>query len=193
MKSAILALMTYVAVSMGDDRLGGAYIEPRTGVAFPPALGGLMKGTQKDYQNPALGVSIPYAGTNGVTADIYIYGGGLASIPSGTNSVIVRNEFEKSAGVITAYEKMGAYQDVKRVSEAAMRLGVDEKARAMLALCFEYTVTLEGKEPREARSYLFLTGYKNQFLKIRFTFPRSNAESAEKNLKTLMEELGRLL
>lgn len=188
---AVLILSAIVCAA--EEKPEATYIESQTGVVFPAVLGGLQKGNHKEYDTKELGLSVPYSGTNGAAAEIYLYSGGQSSIPSGTNSALVREELEKSVGVIMAFEKMGAYQDVVKVSESGMKLGSETNARSMLAVCLDYSLVKAGKDPREARSYLLLCGYKNLFLKIRFTFPRESTATAEKNLASMLEELGRLL
>ncbi|HBC87745.1 MAG TPA: hypothetical protein DCZ94_12380 [Lentisphaeria bacterium] len=115
-----------------------------------------------DYEkkNKGLGVGLSYRAP-GINADIYVYDFRIKDILDGTNSETVKKHFEEVSGDIYQYEKMKKYKDVKALGEMEKKnmAGID-------FLCRKFTYSSEGKDKE---SFIYLTGYKGNFLKIRIT------------------------
>ncbi|MBA4387020.1 MAG: hypothetical protein C0404_03505 [Verrucomicrobia bacterium] len=189
----VTALCLAAVCVLGGEKEDGVYVEPKTGVMFPLVLGGMAKGKATTYKEASLGVSIKYSGTNGIVADVYLYDGGLTSIPAGTNSATVKDELKKSSSSITAMEKAGLYKGVKELGEVQRGVGSGAGGRRMIGMSLEYTITREGEDGQAVLSHLYIVGYKGLFLKIRATFPKANRESCEKSLESFLNDLGNLL
>src|SRR5262245_33951449 len=69
------------------------YREETTGLVFPAQLG-RWKRTEIREPGGALGVAVTYEGDLGRTATVYVYDGGLDTIPDGT-SAAVKEQFKQ--------------------------------------------------------------------------------------------------
>ena len=169
----------------------GAYRDRPTGLSFPDQLGGMTRGEATEFEkdHPGLGVGILYRSPNpAIYADIYIYNLGIKSIPTGSNTKEIHDQWKQAEGDIYTLEKQGKYKSVKKLYEASTLLGMDRNAPTALRADFSYA-SLGTKK----LSYLYLLGYKNNFIKIRFTFPDTLKTEGEKIMRDFTTEFGKLI
>jgi hypothetical protein len=163
------------------------FVEPATGITFPPALGKWKRGQDRDY-GPGWGVSIAYFAQPGVTATIYVYNLGLKDIPTGTTSQVVKDAFAETKSEIdeAMHDRGGS---AKKLSESEVSLGGE--ADSLKALRVRFTIV--DKDGQEEASDAYLTGYKNQLLKIRLTYPKEHRAKHQAQIKSLLSDLDALL
>lgn len=164
---------------------GGTYLHRATGIEFPDKIAGLENVKVTDYEDryPGLGIGVSYR-HSGIKADIYLYKGRFPQIPQGINSPLITHHFEQVVGDIYNYEKKGAYQSVKKLSEGKISLG----HQSALSASFSYF-----EKDIERLSYIYLTGYDNHFLKIRFTYYQSVKTDGKASLSDFLKTIGELM
>ena len=136
-----------------------------SGFNLPATAAGFQRGkvTDNETQNPGLGFTISYHLPSEAVANVYVYTGGQQSIPTDPMSPIVRAEFEQAKSDILATE---GHLDRKKVS-LIEQYGVGSPAKGVRLLCAEFEI-LKASGGLEW-SFLCLTAYRGQFLKIRVT------------------------
>ena len=143
-----------------------------------------------------MGISVRYSLPGFFKADVYVYNGGLKNLGTGIAAEAVRPHFKEVQDAIRIMEKRGSYKGVKRLRRRKRALIAGAKKVAALMACYEYSevpgrqnVEYEGKRI----SYILVTAYKDNFLKLRFTFPEKDKAKGEELLKKLQADLGGLL
>jgi hypothetical protein len=161
--------------------------EPATGIVFPAKLGKWNRGEDHTYR-PGLGVSIAYRSEEGVTATVFVYNLNLGNIPAGTASKAVKDQFKQAQGDIAGAAKQRGGSAALR-TEDEISLGAGPQSPRALRAVF----TLTEMDGNDLTAHVYLTGYKNQFLKIRATYPGKNEKASEPAIKQLLNDLGGLL
>jgi hypothetical protein len=186
-------LIAFLALLFGESRLGTLVVaEEQAGadkleLAFPD-IDGFQKGKINRYPQPGLGYSIGYITPEKILATIYVYNGGLDKIPDGPGSEAVKQQILNAKGDIYELKKRGDYDTVTpRGDEKPQEVPLGKGAKA-LRLSFEI-----GFDGQKLVSYIFVTGYKNHFVKIRFSYPAAEKDKGEKGLQKVLTEVGTLL
>jgi hypothetical protein len=160
-----------------------------TGVGFPPTLGGMVRKEITPYKDPRLGESVFYLSQpHGAFATIYLYTMGLARIPADVRGGPVRGELGRSVAELEATAAAGTYRSLVLQPPRLAVLGSDPSSPAAWHVSCAFV--LRG-EPM--MSHLFLTAYRDHFLKIRFSHPAATSGASTRLLHALLEELGALL
>lgn len=134
---------------------------------------------------PGLGQSIGY-NAPGIAATVYLYTMGLTSVPDDVDAPALREHFEQACRDITQLVRHGIYREARKLSENTVAWGSEGERRMLHA---EFRIVARGA-PR--RSHLYLAGFRNHFLKIRFTCEESAAADGERLCLALIEALGRM-
>jgi hypothetical protein len=161
--------------------------EPATGILFPGNLGKWTRVGDRTF-GPGLGVSITYKFEEGAIATIYVYNANLKTIPTGAGSKVVKEHFEQIKSEVSETQKRRQGSAMLK-SENEVGLGsVSDSPRALRAV---FAIT--EKDGNELISHVYLTGYKDQFFKIRATYLRKVEKTAEDAIANLLNDLGGLL
>ena len=173
------------------------YVEPATGIVFPGRLGVLARGDVRKYENAALGVSMAYncAEPARVAVTMYVYDFGQKDIGTGVEAKVVKRHFGEVQNDLHAMEERGRYKLVKKLSEETVSVQVGEGPLALLHAVFEYThVPAPGSDAPEqsVKTHILLTGFKDRFLKVRFTYPRAQAEEGDKVFAAFLPLFGQM-
>ncbi len=167
-----------------------AYRHRPTGIVFPDRVATLEKEARvTDYEadNPGLGVSVAYNGP-GVTVTIYVYTMGMKTIPADLRSSTLKMHLKQATGDIVSAGEEGHYSNVKKISDGEAAWGSDATGTTSLHASYSYT-----QRGRDRLSHLYLMGYRNHFLKVRFTYDKEIQEAAEKTQKDFLAEFRRIL
>ena len=187
----VVALLISVTPVFPQELLVQPYPESAPGITFPRLMGGLRRGEVTDYEKKQKGLGIGiryYDAENQIKADVYIYNLGLTAIPDGIESRELVGVFEQARREVHDMEKSGSYQSVKKLSEDVASFGHFASAPRALRAYFSFT-----QDGTDRFSHIYLTAYKNLFLKIRFTYPKEQKANSEKFLAEFLEEMGKLL
>lgn len=118
----------------------------------------------------------------GMRITIDVYDAGLTTIAAGPESPAVEQQFAKSVAALTAAQQLGVYR-------AVAAQGPADAASIGLAGGLQFRrqqFTLTGKDGKILNSTLYLTGYKNHFLKIRVTMPKRVAATGQAEVDRLL-------
>lgn len=175
--AALLSSSTLAAVH--DDALG---------IDFPDQIGGLTFEKRFEFPHKDEGVNIRYVGDGPVIGSIYIYNPGLSQIPSGIDSTVVRHHFEQIIAAVKHMETVGKAREID--------LTAGQKETTSYAGCGPqfirrgYVMDLDGQR---LSSFSYLTGVKNQFVKLRITYRPDDREAparAERFVEALRKIVG---
>lgn len=130
-------------------------------LVFPKQIAGIPFRTLEIYETKHPGFGVGYQYEDAVTQlDISVFDGGYTDITDGIFSERVNLQYEEAKEQIAAIEENGYYKIVKVETDDWIQVGEQP------FLYFRYTFT-NGFE--EKSSYLLVTGYDGNFLKVRLT------------------------
>ena len=192
MKTLFFSLLIFqfmLSLACGQQAEAEPYRHPATALVFPEKIAGMVKGkvTNFEHERPGLGISIGY-NTPSITTTIYIYTLGLTNIPNGAGSKAILQHFKQVIADVYAAERFGLYKSVMKLSKETVSLGCDAGSSKALSALLAYT-----QSGTERFSRIYLTGYKDHFIKIRFTYDKAAEANARKTLALFLDEAGKLL
>ena len=139
------------------------------------------------FKQAELGYSVAYKAP-GLVATVYVYNKGLAEIPTGVKSDVVRDEMKQMVADMEAAKKRGLYTSVKELGKEEV-VAFGEGKEAPTALRRQFEVERPG-EKEASLSSAYITGYKGQFIKLRVSYTKDSAEKSEKLIQNLLAALG---
>lgn len=152
-----------------------------------PDVKGLTRGKIQTFPKAELGYSVGYSAP-GFSATIYVYDLGMKKIPDGSKSDEVKGQMKQAASDLEAVRQAGVYKSVKELGmEETVPLGKGKDAPTTLRRRFE--LELKGGVKL---SEVYVTGYKDHFVKIRISHDPDDKAAPEK-IAALLEELGKSL
>jgi hypothetical protein len=142
-----------------------------------------------DYEkgSPGLGIGVGYNGP-GITVDVYVYTMGMKTISTNLKSPILKDHINKAVNDIVRAGEMGHYSNVKKISEEEVEWGATGADARSLHVSLSYN-----QRGRERSSHLYLLGFRNHFIKVRFTYDKKIQETAEPLLKDFLREFSNIL
>lgn len=159
----------------------------KAGYTFPESLLDFRRISYRDYEpdSPGLGFSVGYRNPI-LIVTVYLYDRKADDIGNGTDTPAVAGEFEQSFAELKAAVEQGVYRDGGRfqVTDRGEILATPDMPVAFRYLAFE----LIGEQSRR-RSYLFLTGLRGKFLKLRIT-AAPNAANVDDQTRSFLKVLG---
>jgi hypothetical protein len=156
---------------------------PNTDLVFPPTLAKLSRVDYTNYEPnaPGLGYSVSYKGY-GYTLSVYIYQGGEIAIPEDIDDPRVKQQFTFAIrNVVSAYENVTATLEFKKT--------IGSTSHRAHAIYFRFLT----KTGVEEESQLYVSTYKNQYFKIRLTYPQTKNDEAKIVTPLILKEIGDLL
>ena len=154
----------------------------RKPLVFPKTLAGLPFRNLEVYESKHPGYGVGYLYENEDTQlDISVYDGGYDEIAEGIFSEGVHLQYEEAKKQIIAIEQQGFYKIISVVTDDWIQVG------GQPFLYFSYTFE-NGFETKS--SYLMLTGYDGNFLKVRLT---TDAKLDTQVFDAFMDDFGRLI
>lgn len=172
---AVLAILLAVAVTAQSARVPAPERNAETGLVFPDTIGPARKVGSTDYGksngSPELGYAWNYE-TQAITTTFYIYNSGIAEIPPGARSSVVLTQFQQAIADIEMGARAGRYEELQ------LSTGPGDCTIGVLAFrCITFTA-VHPRDKRPVFTRLFVTGYRNYFLKVRQDWPQNSAEAA---------------
>ncbi|HUG10800.1 MAG TPA: hypothetical protein VMM36_07290 [Opitutaceae bacterium] len=159
-----------------------AITDPATEIVFPDPAGPWVYTDSRAYEPADLGHSYSYkplfGGTGAITC--YIYSKGFSNIPTGADSALVRREMDETvASVVEAWSQLGAKVEQENAPTLFRRTS-DGRALAY------YSVHRIAHESVQNVSISIVTGYRQHFVKLRYTFPGDDVERAKHQLSLFL-------
>lgn len=152
-----------------------------------PDVPGFEREEVHRFDDPRLGYAIEYSSPCGLAATVYVYNGGRASIPTGRSSILTA-EFLKAKEDIKTAQRRGTWKSVEPGTDQETRLGSGPNAPEALWVSFRL-----GHDAGDAKSDSYMTGYRDQFVKIRCTYLAKDQVECEAGQKRFIEAIGALL
>ncbi len=163
------------------------YKNPATGLVFPDAMAGMSKSKVTVFDSPELGVGVAY-NAPGASMMVFIYNLGMKEIPTDVSSPVFKEHLDRAIGDIYQAEKMGAIQNVKRLPGGEVTTMPGKPGRKALVALF--TFRMQG---RDMNSKLYLTQYKNNWVKLRYSYDAEMGNKGEEMFQTFLAELSAIL
>jgi hypothetical protein len=177
---ALAALLAVVGSARpADDDLPGPKITW-------PEVKGLDRQKPNTFKDAALGYSVAYLG-EGTVITVFVYNLGLKKIPDGPDSETVKAEMYESVLALEANKASGRYKSLQPLDEKVIPFGSGKGAPQIRRKRYEAEVVKEGAVLTE----VYVTGYKDHFIKLRATYPADDKEKGQKQLETLLDGLGK--
>ena len=173
--AAVLTIFLAVVVAAQPARVPAPERNAETGLVFPDTIGSARKVGSTDYGQsngaPELGYSWNYK-TQAITTTFYIYNSGIAEISPGARSSVVLTQFQQAVSDIEIGARAGRYEQLTPSQ------GPGDCTVGVLAFrCITFTA-VHSHDKRSVFTRLFVTGYRNYFLKIRQDWPQNEPEAA---------------
>src|SRR6516164_2175872 len=132
------------------------------GITLDSAYAGFNRGkvTENEKANPGLGFTVAYHGDMG-DATIYVYDKNRSEIPDDPISQAVIEEFDHATLDVHSVGRLRG----KKI-ELVDRYGTGSPERGVEFLCAEFVLN---DESGSKRTFLYVTGAANRFVKIRVT------------------------
>jgi len=189
----IISFTVFALMLSFSGALRADYKDKATGLQFPGTIGNMRQDSvtdfEKDHPGLGLGVGIGYIGANPqIYADVFVYNLKLKQIPDGSGNKVVIQQMADAERDIFLQEQRGVYSKVKKIKSASRLLGASSDAPFALQSEFTYTQKNVAK-----RSFIYLTAYRNNFVKIRFTYPEKDERAGEQALQAFLTEIGKIL
>lgn len=185
MRAAIrlcLVLLAFLA-PFGLGTAGAEYLVEEAGLRFPDQLGGAQLARGQRYPQDHLGHSISYGRPN-FGATVYVYHGGQSSIPDGIAAPVVRAQFAQAQGDIASIQRQQGAPAPQLLEQRTMNAGgVD-----FLGASYRYT-----RENRDTLSFVGLTGFRRNFIKVRVSVPAESGAAGKAQIEEFIQGLGRFL
>ena len=147
-----------------------------------PDVKGLDRQKPNKFKDDALGYSVSYLG-DGLVVTCFVYNLGLDRIPTGPTADMIKAEMYESALALEANKVNGRYTSIQPLDEKVIALGTNKIRRKRYEI--------EIKDEGAAITELYVTGYKNHFIKIRCTYPTKSKEKSQKLMTSLLDGLGK--
>lgn len=167
--AAILLAVTILAgpgSALAEDLVKGGY-------TFPVAVLDFRRSSVHDFepQHPGLGFAVGYQSET-LRVTVYVYDGGATGIGEGSKTPAVARELDQAYADMRKAVEQGAYQAGARYEAA----GEGDVAWPDVPVAYRYRALdlIAGSSRR--RSYLFLTGLRGKFLKLRITAAQDIAD-----------------
>ncbi len=164
---------------------GEVWKHAETGLELPETAGEFKRAGVHTYKQAPLGVSLKYL-KGPIVADVYIYNMNESDIPNGISKQSVF-QLASAARDIKEMERLGHYSGVTLGELNAVLMFEDEAKHYKFPLHHlqgGYTLNGEAKQ-----SHIFLFGWKKNFIKMRITYPKQNAEQSFKDVIDFLNAL----
>jgi hypothetical protein len=158
--------------------------EEAIGLDFPDRLGGLTLKGRTQFPQKGEGAVIAYEGN--LRGAIYVYTAGLSSIPDGVGSPAISKHFNETAMALQRAAAQGP-ADAK-VTQVKGSTVSGFKGCGPQFIWRSDRISMGG-QAMISRTYV--TGYKNNFVKLRVTHPQGGDKDAEQFVEDVRRLLGK--
>lgn len=166
----------------------GLYEHPGTNLQFPAKLAKFERTRVQRYDDPKLGVQVSYVIPDLGKADFYVFDFGLTAIPSGINSDMVRSMYASADRDVQSFVESGQYLEFEKLVPLGAVMRTKNGNIEWHVAAYKFRLNHVNAEP--VVSWLLLTGYRNQFVKIRFSHLASRAETGRSEVGALLQAFG---
>ena len=158
--------------------------EEAIGLEFPDRLGGLALKGRTQFPQKGEGAVIAYEGN--LRGAIYVYDGGLSSIPNGVGSPVIHKHFSET---VTALQRAAAQGPAEAKLTQVKPSTISAFKGCGPQFMWRSDGITMGGTTMISRTYL--TGYNNRFVKLRVTHPQGGDKDAEQFVEDVRRLLGK--
>ncbi len=188
LSTALLLVSCAVRFVAGQDETKKEpFHDEKTGLVFED-VNGFERLDTHHFKGRGLGYSVDYRSKSGIRISVYVYDFELPEIPDGPFSPLIKQQYENSKRDIIQAKEQGAYQEAEELANEVIVLGEDDEAPKLRKATFRVR-----RSDKDWISYIYLTGYKKHFLKVRSTLPADNRAACEKEAAAVLAQLGKML
>ena len=161
-----------------------SYVESETGAAFPDSINGIPRGNVTRFDNPALGIAIPYTSPE-LQVHIYIYDQGRDEVGMTVDDDDVKTEFLFAKDDI---DQAGLKGELTFLGED--RFSSVQNGCEITFLVARYRFRM-GKF--DQFSDLYLSVNNGQYIKIRLSYPANKADLCDSLKRRFIAEICEIL
>jgi hypothetical protein len=167
-----------------SDPADSAFVDYDLDWIFPQTLGGLKYAAVEKYDNTDLGYSVFYSLDESFDAVVSVYNMGRPAIPDGCRGEGIDLVFDSVQGLLERDQKQGKVSGLKKRGTAVVP---KEGELRFLSAVFHY---LEGPPSGVQKiEATYVTGLRNNFLKLQFTFDLLEGKKAQPMADQMIEQL----
>lgn len=173
-----------VAVAHGEPTL-----DKHSGIPLPETMGNFKrtKVIDNELENPGLETTV-YYNTPGMKATLYIYNMGKKNIANGIDSQFIKDSFEGAKNDVKEAARLEYYKLTSELSSRSSHLILESKCIPVLVAEFSYQ-----DKGQEFSSWLYMTGYKNQIIKLRVSHYKADKDLADPIHQDFLKAVANLL
>ena len=156
-----------------------------------PELEGFVCSEPKHFPNPKHGYLVSYTAQQGpwIRVNVYVYNSGLDRIPDGASSEVVKEEIYLIEVGLKELKRQGAYNSYIELEGGVVQIGDSRVAPKAQRRLFEIDRTDVGRILTD----VYITGYKDHFIKIRISYPVEEQIEVEKTVAPVLKAVGEML
>lgn len=163
--------------------------EPQKAVVELPNVPGFMRRAPKVFPNPKHGYIVTYEGPKDLFVNVHVYNAGLAHIPDGAVSPAVLREVKHIEKGLRQLQRQGTYKAFAEKAHDVVSLGGAPGAARAQRRLFE----IERPDIGTIMTEVLITGYRDHFVKVRWSCPAERRAEATKTVVPLLRALGQRL
>ncbi|MES2036252.1 MAG: hypothetical protein V4495_00320 [Pseudomonadota bacterium] len=156
-------------------------------ISFPDQLAGFRFAETSTFPLKELGDYIAYRRSDPILASIYIYTAGISSIPASIDAPVVKQHFSKIIAEAKGMEASGQARSVNLTTGFQQNTHYFSCGPQFIWREFEFENSVGMNT-----SYTYLTTLKNNFVKLRITHRKGDAQ-ARSEVETFVSEIRKLL
>lgn len=154
-----------------------------------PDITGFTRSQPNHLPNPQHGYVIAYKSDQDLMVNVYVYNSGLERIPDGAASIAVKEEIRLAEVALAALTRKGMYRSYKERMSGEVRVGNWPKAPNAQRRLFE----IDRVDTGRILTDVYITGYKDHFVKIRCSYPLEKQVESEKAVVPVLTALGKMM
>ena len=176
LKINLLGVMILISCVIVTVAHGELILDKYSGIPIPESLSKFKRTKIIDNESntPGLGTTVYYS-TPGLKATLYIYNLKKKTIADGVSSFI-RGHFSRAKGDVERAANLGYYELTSKISSRSSYLIPESKKVPVLLADFTYQ-----SNGQEHSSYLYMTGHKNQIIKLRSSHLKADQTLGKSN------------
>jgi hypothetical protein len=159
-------------------------VEKKTGLIFPAQIGKFRRTGTAVYPDPRDGIGIRYDGPG--RAEAFVYDMGYGEIPTGVDSEAVTKAFAQSRAAVERLLTQAPATNGKKFAESTPVVETEGRVAKVRVAVYSWTYTAPDGTAGPMATWVFVTAFKNQILKLLYTSPAMDPLAAQGDVKELI-------
>lgn len=154
-----------------------------------PDIEGFTRSEPQHLPDPKYGYVISYSSDQPLTIHVYVYNSGFVRIPDGAASNVVKEEIALIEEGLKKLKNQGMYRSYKERARGEGRIGDWPRAPTAQRRLIE----IDRADVGLILTEVYITGYKNHFVKIRLSYAIDKGIELEKTIASVLTALGKMM